>query len=64
MLPARALEEFQNLLELGDEEVAARLTDLKASEPELAVAVRRLVEADRRPSDLLDGGGSRVGEPA
>jgi serine/threonine-protein kinase len=63
-LPARALEEFQNLLELGDDEVSARLREIEASDPDLGVAVRRLVEADRRPSDLLDGGGSRAGEPA
>ena len=40
MLPARALEEFQSLLELTDDEVEARLRSLEASEPEVAAAVR------------------------
>jgi serine/threonine protein kinase len=59
-LPAQALEVFRDLLDLPDDEVASRLRTL---DPELASAVRRLLEADRRSSELLDADESRFGDP-
>jgi eukaryotic-like serine/threonine-protein kinase len=55
-LQARALTQFDRLVELPKSELAVELALLQQQEPALAVAVARLLTADAESSGLLDHG--------
>ncbi len=59
---ARALSEFDDLIELADTARAARLAQLQLSDPELAADLIKLLRADADPSGVLDRGVEAIAE--